>query len=116
MHQLHVMTDAFVTGIGDQQHDASPGPLSCGDEVFPADSIPKSSLHSLFGEIVGKNKPRDSRIVVMIGPQGERPAGAFAKVCAKKGADPGASAFRHRDHNGVATGKFARATAEIPAV
>ena len=52
--------------------------------------------------------------MITVGAEGERFARPFAKIGAEKSPHPGASAFRHRDDNCVATGKLARAAAEVP--
>src|SRR6202162_6596549 len=95
MNQLHVEGDERVARVAPQQNNPGSGQLSCGHEIFSTDPVPNSSFHSLLGEIVRKDEPGNSRIVIVVGPEGEWPAGAFAKISAKKGADPGPSAFWH---------------------
>src|SRR5262249_33820665 len=92
-----------------------PRELACRNKIFPANAFPKSPLHSLFGEVVGKNHPGNVRFMVTIRAKGKWAPSPFAKIGAEECADPGASAFWDRDNHGVASGQLARAAAEIPA-
>src|SRR5437016_116187 len=114
MDQLHVKRDESISRIAHEKNDMGPGQFSCRNQIFTANALPQRRFHSLFGEIVREDQTRNVRFMITIRPEREWTASALTKICAEKSPHPGASAFRHRDDDGVAARKFARATAEIP--
>src|ERR1700736_4613429 len=115
MDHLHVKRDKSVARIAHHQNDSGPSKFSCGHEILSPNPVPQSAFHPLLCEVVRKNQPRDARLMVAVRPESERSSGAFAEIGAKKSPHPCASALRYRNDDDVATGKFARAAAEIPA-
>src|SRR2546421_286068 len=103
MDELHVKRNKSVARIAHEQNHARSGEFARWDKIFSANTLPKGCFHSLFGEIVRKNHPRNVRRMISVGTKRERMAGPFAEICAEKSADPGAPAFRDRNDHHIST-------------
>src|SRR5207302_4836758 len=112
--QLHKIRDEGVARIAREEDNRRSSYLRQGDEILPAQTVPRASLGQMLEAIVRIDDAWNFRRATIGDDKGKLPASFLAKIGAEKCAHPGSSAFRNRKDDGIAVGELGRATAEIP--